>query len=203
MMHDYQDGARLVEHSCTGSLLNLGWETCRDAPWQTRGGEHHQLVDQWVYQAEPEQAALPRGLKPSGLRVGSDFSKPVGPKTGTSMLTKVCATRPSGQPTQYSMVKRVPWRRAWHCPEGASHSLIRPSLPASAETMVRPEQAKAHTLLAQPSRCLCTPVLPALTHMTCMRSVLGGELFDMLLNTLLFSWCKPLQAAYIHLTSVC
>ena len=54
-----------------------------------------------------------------------------------------------------------PWSRAWHCPEAASHSLIRPSLPASADTITWPEHARAHTLLAQPSRYLCTPLPPA------------------------------------------
>ena len=45
-----------------------------------------------------------------------------------------------------------PWSKAWHCPEAASQSLIRPSLPASADTIVCPAQARAQMLLAQPSK---------------------------------------------------
>ncbi len=66
-----------------------------------------------------------------------------------------------------------PWSRAWHCPEAASHSLIRPSLPASADTITWPEHARAHTLLAQPSRYLCAPLLPA--HDCCWKDAPVAE----------------------------
>lgn len=54
--------------------------------------------------------------------------------------------------------------------------------------MVLPEQAKAHTLLAQLSRCLCTPVLPAQTcNSLKLESWTQALLYDMLPGTLLLS----------------
>ena len=60
----------------------------------------------------------------------------------------------------------LPCSSARHFPVAASHSLIRPGLLVSADTMSCPsaEHVRAHMLLLHPSRCLCTPVRPAEHH---------------------------------------